>query len=760
MNSTPDSQVKYNHDSLGFLREVGRELTADAEKGKLKAVVGREHEIQMMIETLCRSTKSNPVLVGAAGVGKTALVEGLAIKIVRGEVPQKLRDSRLFSVSVSALIAGCNWYGMIETRIKYLLEESRRDKVLVFIDELHTIVGTSPDTGDSTRDIAQQLKPALARGDIRLIGATTDDEYRRFIETDEALERRFQPIQVPELSADQTLGILKELTKGFSENNKIEVGDNILRLVLSYGERFLRNRHLPDKAIDLLEQTVGYAESKDKKRVTADDARQVVQRMIGMPVDLQASLQNLSENLFRKDLLDEVQNKQFCEFLRVSMQGLSLNPERPNAMVFLMGKSAKNADALAETISEDLFSAKDRIIKLNFAGLEERWELNQMLGIETGLRRQSTDAPIARISKMPWCVIVCEGLENAGLAIQEIWARAIENGYLNDTNNKKIYLSDAIIMASAANADVSTKSKMGFSLAATNAAGEGQLTDRLEKYFSKTLIKFADFIVFGDENNATDTRRRWLKENLHDNLSKRFQRQGIYIHWHKSLIESLSQKLEELGNEQDWERLINFQVLPVLLPYLEQGENSLSLMVTYRDDEIDVESVEVTKTEEEQIKLEESLKREICEKIEKWVCGLFYFERETDYSKISVFSNPFRVDIYFSVWRDKLLLSFLTQVADDFKSDGDLAAYVLEKNMILRFGKFAAESDGSLWLEYSMFAEDCDGNNFLTVFKNITETARKYKRDLKERETAVITSSWLSDEAAEWLESRRIKKRK
>lgn len=762
MSSTPDSQVKYNHDSLGFLREVGRELTADAEKGKLKAVVGREQEIQMMIETLCRKTKSNPVLVGAAGVGKTALVEGLAIKIARADVPQKLRDNRLFSVSASALIAGCNWCGMIETRIKYLLEEARRDKVLVFIDEIHTIVGTSPDTGDSTRDIAQQLKPALSRGEIKLIGATTDEEYRRFIEIDEALERRFQPVRVPELSAEQTFGILQDLAKGFSSKNKIEVGENILRLVLSYGERFLRNRHLPDKAIDLLEQTVGYAESKDKQRITAEDAKQVVQRMVGMPSDIGEALQNLSENLIRKEILDEVQNKQFCDFLRVSLQGLSLNPERPNAVIFLVGESAKNADALAETISEDLFSAKDRIIKLNFAGLEERWEFNQMLGIESsGLRRQSPDAPVAKMSKMPWCVIVCEGLETASLPVQEIWARAIENGYLTDTNNKKIYLSDAIIVAPA-DIDLSAKSKMGFSLSAASGEREieGQSLDKLEKYFSKSLLKLADFIVYGGENSQPNARRRWLKENLHNNLSKRFRRQGIYLHWDRSIIESLSQKLEELETEEDWARLINFQILPALLPFLEQGEKRLSLAVSYKNGAFDVESAELSETGEEQIRLEESLKRELYKKIEAWLKGLYYVESQNDFSMMSVFDQTSRVEVYFSFWKDRLLLSFLARVADNAKTDADSAAYILEKNMSLRFGKFAVESDGSVWLEYSMFGEQCDAVNFLSVLRNINETASKYKEDLRKRETAAITSGWLSDEAADWIESRRVKKGK
>lgn len=756
MNSTPDSQVKYNHESLGFLREVGRELTADAERGNLKAVIGREQEIQMMIETLCRSTKSNPVLVGAAGVGKTALVEGLAIRIARGEVPQKLRGNRLFSVSASALIAGCNWYGMIETRVKYLLEEARRDKVLVFIDEIHTIVGTAPDAGDSTRDIAQQLKPALARGEIKLIGATTDEEYRRFIEIDEALERRFQPVRVPELSAEQTCGILKDLAQGYRSKNKIEVGDNILRLILSYGERFLRNRHLPDKAIDLLEQIVGHAESKDKKHVTTEDAKQVVQRIVGMPSAIQDSLQNLSENLTRKDILDEVQSKQFCDFLRVSLQGLSLNPERPNAIVFLAGESAKDAGKFAEIIAEDLFSAKDRVIKLSFAGLKERWELNQMLGIESGLRRQSPDAPLARLSKMPWCVIVCEGLENASFPVQEIWARAIENGYLTDANNKKIYLSDAIIVVSA-DVDVSAKNKVGFSVSAVGE-GEERLADKLENYFSKSLLKFADFIVQTDENGASNARREWLRENLHHNLTERFRRQGIYLHWDKSIIESLSRKMERLDDEQQWERLINFEILPALLPFLEQSENRLSLTVSYRDGEIDVESAELSENAEDQFKLEESLKRELYGKTVSWLKGLFRLETQNDFSMMAVYDRTARVDVYFSFWKERLMLSFLASVADNANADSEFAAYILEKNMKLRFGKFAVETDGSVWLEYSMFGEHCDAKNFLAVLKSITETAHQYREDSRKRETAAITSGWLSDEAAEWLESRKIKK--
>lgn len=757
MSLTPDAQVKYNHAELGFLREVGRELTDDAQKGKIKDFVGREQEIQMMIETLCRETKSNPILVGPAGVGKTALVEGLALRIVRGQVPQKLRDCRLFSVSSSALVAGSNWYGMIETKIKHLLEEAKREKVLIFIDEIHTIVGTAPDQ-DSTRDIGQQLKPALARGEIKLIGATTDDEYSRFIEIDEALDRRFQPVRVPELGLEQTLGILKEIAKRFSSKHRIEVSENVLRMILAYSERFMRNRHFPDKAIDLLEQSIAFAESQDKKRISSEDARQVVRRMVGMPSNLSETLQNLAEDLTGKAILDEVQTKQFCDFLQVSMQGMSLNPERPNAVVFHLGEAARQTNYLAETIAGNLFSDKNRIIKLNFASLTEKFEFNQMIGIEVGIRRQSPDAAIAKISQIPWCIIVCEGLENASITVQEIWAKAIENGFITNAGNKKIYLSDAVVIMSA-NIDVCAKHKMGFSSSSTPSEEE-QLNIKLEKYFSKSLIKFADFSIFSEKENTPNARRQWLKEKLHNNLSRRFRLQGIYLHWDKSILENLSRQLEELDSEQDWERLINFQILPLLLPFVEQCETRLSLKICFNQDEIVIESTELPEDIENQVKLEESLKRELYEKAEFWLKGLFYVEKNDDFSMMSVYDGKLQVDVYFSIWKEQLLLSFQTRIADNFHSDENLVAYILEKNMNLRFGKFAIESDGAIWLEYSMFGEYCNAKNFLVVLRSMTETARKYKEELKKRDTSVITSQWISDEAAEWLESRRVKKGK
>lgn len=743
---------KYDHDKLEFLCEFAVDLNAEAELGKLSRVVGREEQIQMMIQTLCRTTKSNPVLVGPAGVGKTALVEGLAVKIVAGDVPEKLRGCRIFSVSSSTLMAGCMWYGMIEARINNLLEEAKQDKIIVFIDEIHTIMESGPGTAPQ-RDIAQQLKPAMSRSDIRLIGATTDEEYRRFIEQDRALERRLQPIRVPELSPDDTFLILRGIAAGYLAKGSVEIGDSILRLVLSYGERFFRNHYFPDKAIDLLEQTVAYAESQNKSYISSDDAKLTVQRMVGMPPNLSDSLRTLSEKLTQRELLDAVQSRQFSDLLRVSMQGLNINPERPNATILLLGESSGNAENMAELIAAELFEAEDRVTRINLAGIANKSEFEQMIGIEKFGSRQDPDTPIAKISQTPWCVILCEGLEDCDQTVQEVWARAVESGSLASADNKRVYLSDAIVIM-AADVNVSPKNKLGFSTTVGESAGV--VSGHIERLISQSLIALADLTVIDDGSKLQTIRRQWLRQNLYENLTKRLRRQAVYLQWDKTIIDLLAEKLDGLENEHEWEKLINLQVLPELMPFIEEHESGVSIIVKFEDDGIVVETAELPESVEEQLKMEETVKLELFYKIEQWVKGLFYAESEGDLSKLTIHDGTTRIDIYFSFWKDRLVLSFQAFVAELSHESEDLKGYLLERNMILRFGKLAVESDGGVWLEYSMFAENLEQGNFLTVLRTMFENVRKYGLDVRNRVRLEPDPTGLSDEAANWLESRRV----
>ncbi|HHU87454.1 MAG: AAA family ATPase [Pelotomaculaceae bacterium] len=238
----------------------------EACKGKLRRLVGREEEIQLIIETLCRRTKRNPILVGPAGSGKTAIIEGLANKIVLGKVPKELRNVFVYELQPSVLVAMAAEDGGLEKVIKEMLAEASQPDVILFFDEVHTIIGSGGLPG--TTDIASMLKPPLARGDIACIAATTEDEYYRFIEPDPALARRFQPIRVQELSAEETLQVVSSLRDELRISRKVRVSDYVLRWLVYFAQQFIKNRHFPDKAVDLLEHgeiTAEIAEIKEKQ---------------------------------------------------------------------------------------------------------------------------------------------------------------------------------------------------------------------------------------------------------------------------------------------------------------------------------------------------------------------------------------------------------------------------------------------------------------------------------------------------------------
>ena len=285
------------------LDSLGTDLTDEALEGKIVGLAGREEEVRLVIETLCRRTKRNPMLVGPPGVGKTAIVEGLALKVVRGEVPDPLRNVRILSMSLTAVTAGTRYFGTLQEKVQEILKEARQDGIVLFFDEVHGILGGGGYEGKS--DIAAALKPVLARGDVAIIAATTDEEFRRFIEQDPALERRFQPIRVQQLSMEQTREVLKEHREDLRRLRSVEISDEVLDRLLDYSDRCMRNRFFPDKAIDLLEQCVANALTVGSKVVTPEGVSRVVERLVGMPLDAGKRLEAMRERISRFSLLSD-----------------------------------------------------------------------------------------------------------------------------------------------------------------------------------------------------------------------------------------------------------------------------------------------------------------------------------------------------------------------------------------------------------------------------------------------------------------------
>ncbi|HCJ09534.1 MAG TPA: hypothetical protein DHW14_00005, partial [Clostridiales bacterium] len=380
------------------LDKLGWDLTRAAVEGRLTPVVGRESEIQLVIETLCRRTKRNPVLVGPAGVGKTAIVEGLAQLIVSGRVPAVLQGTRLISLPVSSLIAEAGVVGQLEERMKAVLSEAAQDGIVLFIDEVHSIVGAGASAVHAAGDVSNQLKPALARGDIACIAAATDEEYRRFIERDSALERRFQPVRVQELTAGQSLQVLEVLRDDLQRDRGVRVPDEVLVWLVDFADRFLKNRFFPDKAVDALEQCVAHCVARGRHEIDLSDAEAVARRMIGMPVAIGERVNGMTGALRENVLLLDEDIQTLGDRLQVTMRGLDLRPERPNAVVLLTGDAASRARTIAETIARSLYGAPERVVDVDFGRLVHESDVNVLVGAPPGYIGYSDSLPLHRVA--------------------------------------------------------------------------------------------------------------------------------------------------------------------------------------------------------------------------------------------------------------------------------------------------------------------------------------------------------------------------
>jgi ATP-dependent Clp protease ATP-binding subunit ClpC len=571
-----------------MLEQFGRDVTRDAAEGRLPPLVGRQDEVELVTETLCRRTKRNPVLVGPAGVGKTAIVEGLAARIVRGEVPEALKGIRVLAVQPSTLVAGASLFGEVEKRIKGILGEASQDGIALFIDEVHSIIGSGGREG--TGDFASLLKPALARGDLACIAATTDEEYRRFIEQDAALERRFQPIRVQELTPEQTLEVLSSLRDELAQLQGVRVADPVLGRLVEFAAEFLRNRYFPDKAVDLLEQCVAHAVTLGKKEVSVADAEAVVQRLVGMPLALGDRLDTLREQLSERALLTERELNALINRLRVTLRGLDLRPSRPNALLLLMGEAARSGETLGEIIAGTLFGARERMVTLDFSRFTEAHDLSMLIGAPPGYVGYSDSLPLDRVAQMPWCVLRCENVDACHPQIRDVLAQALNVGFLTDARGKKVYLSDTITLLTAG-MDVRAGRHIGFT--PSEEASAEDLGRSAEEGLGRDLVDQCDLICAGVPASEK-VRRQWLRNHLLADLSERYRKQGVDLQWDESIVQWMLGQEEAREGGRNWERLVDEWLSPMLiqyLPSLDAGERR-SVRVRWERNAVQVEPLE------------------------------------------------------------------------------------------------------------------------------------------------------------------------
>lgn len=567
--------------SIPTLLQFGRDLTRDARKGKLCPVVARDAETRLLLEILCRRTKRNPILVGPAGVGKTAVVEGFAMMVASGNVPHFMKDSIVVLLQPSLILAASRGQqGNLEKWMSAILSEASQDGVILFIDEIHTIVGAGGMAG--TADIASMMKPPLARGDIACIAATTDDEYRRFIEADAALERRFQPIRVQELDISLMLQVMKVVRNELAASRGVFVDDPVLERLLEHAHTYMRNRNFPDKGIDLLEQCVASALVKGTTSVEPSDADEVFSRISGTPLDLEARFNRLETDLLEIAVMSADDIQAFLGRLKVTMRGLDLRTVRPNAVVLLVDSSAQQEASLAEIISMALYDTPERVVTFDMNRISTPEECTLFFGAPPGYVGYSDTAPIHAIKQSPATVLLLQNIDSCDKQARELIEQGINDGYLLDGQARKIFLSDTIILLTAMGG-TSKRQVIGFGK--TNRETSLDLWRRdAEDMLGASLLDVVDLVCFSSsiENRyGTD----WLKKGMLSSIEERYQKLNLQVTWDETLVDWLMSEFQQIqNNENHLERIVDKHITPAVIKFQEKLTNEHnSILIAYSD---------------------------------------------------------------------------------------------------------------------------------------------------------------------------------
>ncbi len=442
-----------------MLSKYARDLVAQAREGKIDPVVGRADEIRRMLTILTRKTKSNPVITGEAGVGKTAVVLGLAQRIAEGTVPDQLKDARLLELSLTSMLAGAKHRGEFEERLQGVMDEVAEDKrIILFIDELHQLVGAGDSRGGM--DASNILKPALARGDFPLIGATTTDEYRKSIEADPALERRFQPVLVGEPSEEDALTILQGLKARYEGHHGVKIADETLLAAVKLSVRYLPDRNLPDKALDLIDEAAArvknpsgiWSQEDDMKFVvTPEVVASVVSDWTGIPVS-RMTTEETQRLLEMESLLEQRvvgQNhacKAVADTIRVVRMGL-VSPTRPGGVFFFLGPSGVGKTELAKGLAEFLFGSDKEIVRLDMSEFHDKHTVTRLVGSPPGYVGHDEEGQLTgAVRTKPYCVVLLDEVEKAHPEVFDHFLQVFDDGRLTDSKGRTVNFTNTIIV--------------------------------------------------------------------------------------------------------------------------------------------------------------------------------------------------------------------------------------------------------------------------------------------------------------------------
>jgi ATP-dependent Clp protease ATP-binding subunit ClpA len=584
-----------------FLNLYCTDLTERARKGELDRIIGRDREIERAIQILCRRSKNNPCLIGEPGVGKTAIAEGLAERIASGNVPAKLADKEIHLLDLTALVAGTQFRGQFESRVKGLLEEVEREKnIILFIDEIHNLVGTGD--ADGTMNAANIMKPALSRGEIQVIGATTFNEYRKHIEKDAALERRFQPIKVEEPSVDETTEILNGIKGYYEDFHRVKISDHLVHEAVVLSERYITDRFLPDKAIDLLDEACTSANLRNKaisecelaekeladlkqelqdmesdtsnpdyegqaklksdiltlqnklpalqraaadNQVTEEDIGKVIQLWTGVPAskviesDLK-KLANLESELKKKVIGQDDAIHAVAQAVKRSR--IQINARRRPASFIFVGPTGVGKTELVKQLANQLFDTPETLIRLDMSEFMEKFSVSRIIGSPPGYVGYDEAGQLTeKVRRKPYSVILFDEIEKAHPDVMNILLQILDEGKINDAQGRTVNFENTIIVMTS-NAGSNTKdTTLGFNKNAETASKDHAMKALREFLRPEFIGRVDEVVVF---NDLTDDNYDKIAELMLGELKEPLADKGITLTWDDGVPAEIRKRMD------------------------------------------------------------------------------------------------------------------------------------------------------------------------------------------------------------------------